>query len=294
MTTRKRNIMIASAAAAAIAVAATVTVVTLTPKNDDMVDVGNALAMLNVSEQDAPDTPGAPDSRNPAVTVSGGADNDTPVVILETEDAAADGEKDTLPESTDAPSNDKGDNGDKGDKNDNGDKDSKDDKGNAEKEDIPDSTAAPSAAPSAKPESKPKSEPKPAPADSDTPASSKPKSDKPKADKPAVTVVTNPQAVTAPPSTVRDDLPKVEPEPKYTTSPEDKAAQTEPTVVDKLDNNGFPANPVSGQEYVDGNGNRWVYMEFIGWVEANGPGVTLQEFPDNYDGGVFGGEQILG
>ncbi len=286
MTTRKRNIMIASAAAAAIAVAATVTVVTLTPKNDDMVDVGNALAMLNVSEQDAPDTPGAPDSRNPAVTVSGGADNDTPVVILETEDAAADGEKDTLPESTDAPSNDKG------DKNDNGDKDSKDDKGNAEKKDVPDSTAAPSAAPSAKPESKPKSEPKPAPADSDTPASSKPKSDKPKADKPAVTVVTNPQAVTAPPSTVRDDLPKVEPEPKYTTSPEDKAAQTEPTVVDKLDNNGFPANPVDGQIYIDPNGNRWEYVEFIGWGEANGPGVILQEFPDNY-GEIGSGKIIL-
>lgn len=277
MTTRKRNIIIASAAAAVIAVAATVTVVTLTPKSDDMIDVGNALAMLNDSETAAPDTPGAPDNETPAVTVSGGADNDTPVVILETVEAAVDGEKDALPDSTNAPADD---NGDDGDMNDKGNKDSKDDKGNAEKEDVPDSTAAPSA-PST--ESKPKSEPKPAPSDSDAPESSKPK-----ADKPAVTVVTNPQAVTAPPSTVRDDLPKVEPEAKYTTSP--KAAQTEPTVIDKLDSDGFPANPVDGQIYIDPNGNRWEYVEFIGWGEANGPGVTLQEFPDFY---VEGGNEII-
>ncbi len=77
MTTRKRNIMIASAAAAVIAVAATVIVISLTLR-DETVNVGNAPAMLNASEPAAPDTPSAPDNRTPAVTVSGGTGNDTP------------------------------------------------------------------------------------------------------------------------------------------------------------------------------------------------------------------------
>ena len=264
MTTRKRNIMIASAAAAVIAVAATVTVVTLTPRNDT-VNVGNALAMLSASDLAAPDAPDAPDNRTPEVTVSGGTENDTPVIILETEDSTAEIEESVLPESTNAPSNDKG---------------------NAEKEDVPDSTAAPSTAPSAKPESKPKSEPKPAPEDGSTPTSSS----KPKADKPAVTVVTNPQEVTTPPSTIRDDLPKVEPDPKYTTASEDKSTQTEPTVVEKYDSDGFPANPTEDQVFTDSTGQSYIYDSLFGWIKyGDGDGV-MQEFPDFY---VEGGDEII-
>ena len=122
---------------------------------------------------------------------------------------------------------------------------------------------------------------------------SAPTSTKAQTNKPAVTVVTTAPAVTAPPSTVRDDLPKVTAESKYTTAPTEKPAQTEPTVFEKTDSNGFPANPVDGQIFIDSDGNRWEYVEFIGWGEANGPAVILQEFPRHGDYVYGEGEQIL-
>lgn len=266
MTTRKRNLIIAAAAAIVIAAAAVITVATLNTQSEAE-KVNNTLALMGDPNAVVSDIP---DNRNAAVTVGSGSDNDTPIVIGETEDTfEADGE-DVPDESADV---------------------SVDGNVNAEKEDIPDDdTAASEPSGSTKPADTSKPDYPEAPAnDKDT----APTSSKPQSTKPAVTVVTTAPAVTTPPSTVRYDLPEVTAEPKYTTAPIEKPAQTEPTVIDKTDSNGFPANPVHGQEFIDANGNRWLYIEFVGWKAANGSGV-MQEFPDNYEGGVFGGDQILG
>lgn len=266
MTTRKRNLIIATAVAAVIAAAATITAITLNT-HSEAEKVNNTLALMGDPNAVVSDIP---DNRNAAVTVGGGSDNDTSIVIGETEDTfEADGE-DALDESADVIGSDN-------------------DK--TEKEDIPDDdTAASEPSGSTKPADTSKPDYPEAP---DQGKDSVPSSSKPQSTKPAVTVVTTAPAVTTPPSTVRDDLPKVTAEPKYTTPPTEKPTQNEPTVVEKTDSNGFPANPVDGQIFIDADGNRWEYVEFIGWGEANGPAVILQEFPDNYEGGIFGGEQIL-
>lgn len=273
MTTRKRNLIIAAAAAIVIAAAAVITVVTLNTQSEAE-KVNNALAMMSNPDQTVSDVS---DNRNAAVTVGSGSDNDTPIVIGETEDTfEADGEN-VPAESADVTGSDN-------------------DK--AEKEDTPDdgtTSSEPSGSTKPSGTTKPADTSKPDyPEAPDQDKDSAPASTKAQTNKPAVTVVTTAPAVTTPPSTVRDDLPKVTAEPKYTTAPTEKPAQTEPTVVDKTDSNGFPANPVDGQIFIDADGNRWEYVEFIGWGEANGPAVILQEFPDNYEGGVFGGDQILG
>lgn len=262
MTTRKRNLIIAAAVAAVIAAAAAITAITLNTQSEAE-KVNNTLALMGDPNAVVSDIT---DNRNATVTVGGGSDNDTPIVIGETEDdtdKAADVE-DILTESADA---------------------AEIDKGNAEKEDTPDRGVTSSAKPadSTKPANTSNSDYPEAPDQGGTSSSSKAQTDKP-----AVTVVTTAPAVTAPPSTVRNDLPEVTAEPKYTTAPTEKPAQTEPTVVEKYDSNGFPANPVSGQEYVDSNGQLWTYLEFVGWRESGSP--TLQEFPDFY---VEGGDEII-
>lgn len=255
MATRKRNLIIAAVAAIVIAAAAGITAITLTTQSEAE-KVNNALALMSSPDNTDSDVS---DNRNAAVTVGGGSDNDTPIIIDETEDTVEADNEDVLDESADVPVNDND---------------------NTEKEDTPDDgTTSSELSDSTKPDY-------PEALDKD----SAPASTKAQTNKPAVTVVTTAPAVTAPPSTVRDDLPKVTAEPKYTTAPTEKPAQTEPTVVEKTDSNGFPANPVNGQEYVDGNGQLWTYLEFVGWRESGPP--TLQEFPDNY-GPIGSGEQIL-
>lgn len=256
MATRKRNLIIAAVAAIVIAAAAGITAITLTTQSEAE-KVNNALALMSSPDNTDSDVS---DNRNAAVTVGGGSDNDTPIIIDETEDTVEADNEDVLDESADVPVNDND---------------------NTEKEDTPDDgTTSSELSDSTKPDY-------PEALDKD----SAPASTKAQTNKPAVTVVTTAPAVTAPPSTVRDDLPKVTAEPKYTTAPTEKPAQTEPTVVEKTDSNGFPANPVNGQEFTDSNGQLWTYLEFVGWRESGPP--SLQEFPDNYEGGVFGGDQIL-
>ncbi len=271
MTTRKRNLIIAAAAAIVIAAAAGITAITLTTQSEAE-KVNNALALMSSPDNTDSDVS---DNRNAAVTVGGGSDNDTPIIIDETEDTVEADNEDVLDENADVSMNDND---------------------NTEKEDTPDDGTT-SSEPSGS--TKPSGTTKPAdtskPDYPEVPNQDKDSalaSTKAQANKPAVTVVTTAPAVTAPPSTVRDDLPKVTAEPKYTTAPTEKPAQTEPNVVEKTDSNGFPANPVDGQIFIDPDGNRWGYVEFIGWGEANGPAVILQEFPDNY-GPIGSGEQIL-
>ena len=271
MTTRKRNLIIAAAAAIVIAAAAGITAITLTTQSEAE-KVNNALALMSSPDNTDSDVS---DNRNAAVTVGGGSDNDTPIIIDETEDTVEADNEDVLDESADVPVNDND---------------------NTEKEDTPDDgTTSSEPSGSTKPSGTTK------PADTSKPdypevpnqdKDSAPASTKEQTNKPAVTVVTTAPAVTAPPSTVRDDLPKVTAEPKYTTAPTEKPAQTVPTVVEKSDSNGFPANPVDGQFFIDSDGNRWGYIEFVGWVPANGDGV-MQEFPSHEGQDYFSGNQLL-
>ena len=267
MTTRKRNLIIAAAAAIVIAAAAVITVVTLNTQSEAE-KVNNALALMSRPDTTVSDVS---DNRNAAVTVGGGSDNDTPIIIDETEDTVEADGVNAPDENADVSMNDND---------------------NTEKEDTPDDGATSSEpSGSTKPTNKPVDISKPDyPEAPNQDKDSAPASTKAQTNKPAVTVVTTAPAVTAPPAPVRDDLPKVTAEPKYTTVPTEKPAQTEPTVVEKTDSNGFPANPVDGQIFLDSDGNRWEYVEFIGWGEANGPAVILQEFPDFY---VEGGDEII-
>ena len=263
MTTRKRNLIIAAAVAAVIAAAAVITSITLNTQSEAE-KVNNTLALMGNSNAVVSDISG---NRSAAVTVGGDLDNDTPIVIDETEDdtdKTADGEE-VLAESADA---------------------AEIDKGNSEKEDTPEhgNTSSAKPADNTKPANTSNSDYPEAPNKGGTSSDSQAQTDKP-----AIMVVTTAPAVTTPPSTVRNDLPEVTAEPKYTTAPTEKPAKTEPTVVEKYDNNGFPANPVDGQFFIDSDGNRWGYIEFVGWVPANGDGV-MQEFPDFY---VEGGDEII-
>lgn len=119
-----------------------------------------------------------------------------------------------------------------------------------------------------------------------------------KATQPAVTVTTDKPQVTTPAQTVRTDLPKVTAEPQYTTAATTTAKpakQTEPAEI-QTDANGFPANPQNGDKFTDSTGQTYQYdgSLFFRWVPYNNDGKTIvQEFPDNYEGGIFGGGQSV-
>ncbi len=87
MTTHKRNLIIAAAAV--------ITVVTLNTQSEAE-KVNNALAMMSGFDNTDSD---ASDNRNAAVTVGGGSDNDTPIIIDETEDTVEADNEDVLDES---------------------------------------------------------------------------------------------------------------------------------------------------------------------------------------------------
>lgn len=119
-----------------------------------------------------------------------------------------------------------------------------------------------------------------------------------RATQPAVTITTDKPQVTTPAQTVRTDLPKVTAEPQYTTAATTTtkpAKQTEPAEI-KTDENGFPANPQNGDKFTDSTGQTYQYdgSLFFRWVPYNNDGKTIvQEFPDNYEGGIFGGGQSV-
>lgn len=108
--------------------------------------------------------------------------------------------------------------------------------------------------------------------------------------KPAVTITTDKPKETTPAQTVRTDLPKVTAEPQYTTAATTttKPDQTEPTEVE-TDANGFPANPVVNQTFVDSTGTEYIYNGIFGWIKGNAGNATLQEFPEF----EISGEKIL-
>ncbi len=109
--------------------------------------------------------------------------------------------------------------------------------------------------------------------------------------KPAVTITTDKPKETTPAQTVRTDLPKVTAEPQYTTAATTttKPDQTEPTEVE-TDANGFPANPVVNQTFVDSTGTEYIYNGIFGWIKGNAGNATLQEFP-TFE--VEGGDEII-
>lgn len=116
-----------------------------------------------------------------------------------------------------------------------------------------------------------------------------------KATQPAVTVTTDKPQVTTPAQTVRTDLPKVTAEPQYTTAATTTtkpAKQTEPAEI-QTDANGFPANPEVNQTFVDSTGTEYIYNGIFGWIQGNDGNPDVQEFPDNYEGGIFGGGQSV-
>lgn len=116
-----------------------------------------------------------------------------------------------------------------------------------------------------------------------------------KATQPAVTITTDKPQVTTPAQTVRTDLPKVTAEPQYTTAATTTtkpAKQTEPAEI-KTDENGFPANPEVNQTFVDSTGTEYIYNGIFGWIQGDDGNPDVQEFPDNYEGGIFGGGQSV-
>ena len=116
-----------------------------------------------------------------------------------------------------------------------------------------------------------------------------------KAAQPAVTITTDKPQVTTPAQTVRTDLPKVTAEPQYTTAATTTtkpAKQTEPAEI-KTDENGFPANPEVNQTFVDSTGTEYIYNGIFGWIQGDDGNPDVQEFPDNYEGGIFGGGQSV-
>lgn len=117
-----------------------------------------------------------------------------------------------------------------------------------------------------------------------------------KATQPAVTITTDKPQVTTPAQTVRTDLPKVTAEPQYTTvatTTTKPAKQTEPDEI-KTDENGFPANPNNGDWFTDSTGQQYMYNSiFERWIPGTPGHPNVQEFPDNYEGGVFGGGQSV-
>lgn len=115
-----------------------------------------------------------------------------------------------------------------------------------------------------------------------------------KATQPAVTVTTDKPQVTTPAQTVRTDLPKVTAEPQYTSAVTTtaKPQQTEPVEIE-TDENGFPTNPEVNQTFVDSTGTEYIYNGIFGWIQGNDGNPDVQEFPDNYEGGIFGGGQSV-
>lgn len=116
-----------------------------------------------------------------------------------------------------------------------------------------------------------------------------------KVTQPAVTITTDKPPVTTPAQTVRNDLPKVTAEPQYTTAATTTtkpAKQTEPAEI-KTDENGFPANPEVNQTFVDSTGTEYIYNGIFGWIQGDDGNPDVQEFPDNYEGGIFGGGQSV-
>lgn len=116
-----------------------------------------------------------------------------------------------------------------------------------------------------------------------------------KATQPAVTITTDKPQVTTPAQTVRTNLPKVTAEPQYTTAATTTtkpAKQTEPAEI-KTDENGFPANPEVNQTFVDSTGTEYIYNGIFGWIQGDDGNPDVQEFPDNYEGGIFGGGQSV-
>ena len=116
-----------------------------------------------------------------------------------------------------------------------------------------------------------------------------------KATQPAVTITTDKPQVTTPAQTVRTNLPKVTAEPQYTTAATtttQPAKQTEPAEI-KTDENGFPANPEVNQTFVDSTGTEYIYNGIFGWIQGDDGNPDVQEFPDNYEGGIFGGGQSV-
>ena len=116
-----------------------------------------------------------------------------------------------------------------------------------------------------------------------------------KATQPAVTITTDKPQVTTPAQTVRTDLPKVTAEPQYTTAATTTtkpAKQTEPAEI-QTDANGFPANPEVNQTFVDSTGTEYIYNGIFGWIQGNDGNPDVQKFPDNYEGGIFGGGQSV-
>lgn len=94
---------------------------------------------------------------------------------------------------------------------------------------------------------------------------------------------------------------------KDDTDPEDD--QTQPTVTtaittthkqenkdpqeNELGSDGFPKNPVNNQEYLDENGQWWLYDSIFGWGKWDGSGATkMEDFPD-HGGDYFSGEKWL-
>jgi len=73
--------------------------------------------------------------------------------------------------------------------------------------------------------------------------------------------------------------------PSTTSTP----AKTEPNEP-KYDENGFPANPVVNQTFVDSTGTSYVYDTLFGWIRGNNGNVDLQEFP-TFE--VEGGDEII-
>ena len=68
--------------------------------------------------------------------------------------------------------------------------------------------------------------------------------------------------------------------------------QAEPAEI-QTDANGFPANPEVNQTFVDSTGTEYIYNGIFGWIQDNDGNPDVQKFPDNYEGGIFGGGQSV-
>lgn len=103
---------------------------------------------------------------------------------------------------------------------------------------------------------------------------------------PAVTVTTDRKDETA---TVDDQT-----QPTVTTaSTTTHKQETKDPQENELDSDGFPKNPVNNQEYLDENGQWWLYDSIFGWGKWDGSGATkMEDFPD-HGGDYFSGEKWL-
>ncbi len=76
-----------------------------------------------------------------------------------------------------------------------------------------------------------------------------------------------------------------EPATQSTTSTPAKTEPSEP----KYDENGFPANPVANQTFVDSTGQSYEYDSIFGWIKGDGKTI-VHEFP-TFE--VEGGDEII-